>query len=196
MAERRRRSLRHRCRLGRRARGAHRRRARRARDDRRGISRRRHLRDPRLCPEEALGLREPFRARIRGRRRLRLDGFRREVRLADADREQGQGDRAARGGLSRDLSARWRRDRRSRAVVEDAHTLRLLEDRRARSRRDHSGRDRRPSRAARNIPGAELAITSNEAFHLERAAAADRDPGRRLYRGRSSPACSTASARM
>ena len=35
-----------------------------------------------------------------------------------------------------------------------------------------------------DLPGIELAITSNEAFHLERAAQAHRDRRRRLYRGR------------
>ena len=38
---------------------------------------------------------------IRGRRRLRLDHPDGALRLADADRQQGQGDRAARGDLHR-----------------------------------------------------------------------------------------------
>ena len=55
---------------GRRARGAHCRRARRPRHGRRGIPRRRHLRDPRLHPEEAARLCQPLPPRVRGRRRI------------------------------------------------------------------------------------------------------------------------------
>ena len=47
-----------------------------------GISRRRHLRDPRLRAEEAAGLCLALCRRIRGRRRLRLDRCRADVRLA------------------------------------------------------------------------------------------------------------------
>ena len=67
------RPLRHRRRLGRRARGAHRRRPRRQGGDRRGIPLRRHLRDPRLRAQEAARLRQPLPRRVRGRGGLRLD---------------------------------------------------------------------------------------------------------------------------
>ena len=60
-------------RLGRRACGPHRGRLWRARHGGGGISRRRHLRDPRLRAEEAAGLCLAFRRRIRGCRGLWLD---------------------------------------------------------------------------------------------------------------------------
>ena len=108
------RSLRHRRRLGRRARRAHRGRLRRAGDDRGGISRRRHLRDPRLRAEEAAGLCLALCPRVRGRRGLWLDRARADVRLGDADRQQGQGDRAAGRPIRRTWTAP--RSRSSRAA--------------------------------------------------------------------------------
>ena len=82
---------------------------------RRGVSRRRHLRDPRLRAQEAARLRQPLRRRLRGRARLRLDGARADLRLADADRRQGQGIGAPRSGLSHGArQGRGRADRRAR----------------------------------------------------------------------------------
>ena len=73
------RSLRHRRRLGRRARRPHRGAARRPGGDRRGIPHGRHLRHPRLHAQEAAGLCQPLPRRVRGRRRLRLDRRRRRA---------------------------------------------------------------------------------------------------------------------
>ena len=67
------RPLRHRRRVGRRPGGADRGGAGGAGRHRRGVPRRRHLRHPRLRPEEAHGLRLGLRQRLRGRRGLRLD---------------------------------------------------------------------------------------------------------------------------
>ena len=164
----RRRSLRHRRRLRRRARRAHRRRLRRPGDDRRGISRRRHLRHPRLRAEEASGLRVALSPRIRGRGRLRLDACRRRrfdwpTLIANKDTR----DRAARGGLHRQSREGRRRDRQ--------------EPRGHRGRATRSGCSRparasapatswsRPAAAPHEghvIPGLEHVISSNEAFHL------------------------------
>ena len=73
---------------------------------------------------------------------------------------------------------------KSRAVLEDAHTVRL-----ASGARVHAetilicDRRLRPIYGAQ-IAGLEHAISSNEAFHLQGIAQTHSDPGRRLYRSR------------
>ena len=103
------RPLRHRWRVGRGAGGAHRGRPRRQGGDRGGVSPRRHLRDPRLRAQEAAGLCQPLPRRLRGRGGLRLERLAAELRLADADRQQGRGDHAPRGPLPARPGARRRR---------------------------------------------------------------------------------------
>ena len=54
---------------------------------------------------------------------------------------------------------------KTRAVLEDAHTLRLA-DRQEGHREIHPDRDRRPAQPWPEIPGIEHVISSDEAFHL------------------------------
>ena len=72
---------------------------------------------------------------------------------------------------------------KSRAVLEDAHTVRLLATgARVRAETILIATGAWPHYGPK-IPGLEHVISSNEAFHLDRIAQAHRDPGRRLYRG-------------
>ena len=102
----------------------------------------------------------------RGCRRLRLDDSVRDLRLADVDRQQGQGDRAARGHLHL-----------QRGKVRRAHR----QDPRGARGRPHASARRPAKRHGRRymliatggapnhgpaIPGIEHVISSNEAFHL------------------------------
>ena len=89
------------------------------------------------------------------------------VRLADADRQQGQGDRAARGRLYGEPDARQRDDREDpRGAGRRAHGA-PARGRPARARQAHPDRDRRAGPAwAPASPGIEHVISSNEAFHL------------------------------
>ena len=67
---------------------------------------RRHLRDPRLRAQEAAGLRQPLPRRFRGCGAASAGACTAaKLRLADADRQQGRGDRAPRGRLSRGASS-------------------------------------------------------------------------------------------
>ena len=77
----------------------------------------------------------------------------------------------------------------TRAVFDDAHTLRLVEADTRRDGRQNPDRHRRPSlaRAPAMLPGSEHCITSNEAFHLEELPEAHPDRRRRLYRARIRP---------
>ena len=63
-----------------------------------------------------------------------------------------------------------------------AHTVRLLaDDRKITAKYILIATGGAPNHGAA-IPGIEHVISSNEAFHLDEAAEADRDPGRRLHR--------------
>ena len=120
--------------------------------------------------------------RDRGRRGLRLDHPPMSVRLADAGRQQGQGDRAAGGDLRRQC-----REESARASSRPAPCSRIrircaLRTGETVTGKIHPDRDRRRAQSRQEIPGIEHVISSNEAFHLDRAAEAHRDPGRRLYR--------------
>ena len=95
------RPLRDRRRVGRSPRRPHRRGGRGVGRARRGVPLRRHLRHPRLRPEEAAGLRLLLSRCLRGRQGLRLDGRAAALRLEGADRRQGRRDRPARGDLPR-----------------------------------------------------------------------------------------------
>ena len=72
---------------------------------------------------------------------------------------------------------------KSRAVIEDAHTVRLATGARVRAETILIATGAAPYHGAR-IAGLEHVISSNEAFHLDRTAQAHPDPGRRLYRRR------------
>ena len=118
-------------------------------------------------PKKLLVYAVALRRRIRGCRRLRLDRAGAVVRLADADRQQGPRDRAARSGLYGEPRARQGRDRQEpRGARRSAHGP-ARRDRRDRARQAHPDRDRRRARIwARRSPGIEHVISSNEAFHL------------------------------
>ena len=140
--------------------------------DRRGARPRRHLRERRLHPEEAAGLRRALRATT-SRTPRATAGRRRRPQLdwRTPDREQGPRDRAAerrvRDGCSTTRASQ--RDRGARADRRPAH---------GRSRR----RDASPPSiilvatggwpSLPAIPGIEHAITSNEALPPDAAAAA------------------------
>ena len=138
------RSVRHRRRLRRRARGAHCRQPRRQGDDRGGIPDRRHLRDPRLRAEEAPGLCLALCRRFRGRHRLWLDHrskplFDWPTLIANKDLEIARLEAAYRTNLERANVAIVE----TRAVLEDAHQRAADRQRRARSRQACADRHRR-----------------------------------------------------
>ena len=175
----RRRSVRHRRRLGRGALRASRRGAWRAGRDRRGRPLGWHVRDPRLRAEEAAGLRERGQPHARGRARAGLDDRRPEVRLARADRREGQGDRAAVGGV-RGAAAQGgvpagggARAARRRAHVELDDGERVIGG-------EHPGRDRRTAAAAGCGRGSRRTRRSTSPALPERIAVL----GARLHRGR------------
>ena len=102
---------------------------------RRGIPGRRHLRHPRLRAEEADGLCEPLRRRVRRGRRLRLDGAEARFDWPTLIAQQGQGDRPARGRLPGQSREGRRRDRRQpRGDRGPAHGPILRTDERIRAR--------------------------------------------------------------
>ena len=73
---------------------------------------------------------------------------------------------------------------KTRAVLEDAHTVRLLaDDRRVRAKHILIATGAWPGMGT-GIAGIEHVISSNEAFHLTELPEAHPDPGRRLHRGR------------
>ncbi len=117
------------------------------------------------------------------------------VRLADADRQQGQGDRAARGAYRSNLEKAGVEIVKSRAVIEDGDTIRLLASG-ARVRAANiliaTGGTPHPGHP---IPGIEHAITSNEAFHLPALPAEHRRSRAAATSRSSSPASSPGSAR-
>ena len=90
------------------------------------------------------------------------------VRLADADRQQGQGDRrgSRRAYTRQPGEGRRRASCDSRAVLEDAAHGPARCIGRDGARRAHPDRDRRRADLGHTIPGSEHGITSNEAFHL------------------------------
>ena len=89
------------------------------------------------------------------------------LRLGDADRQQGQGDRAAGGGLHRQPRTRQGADRQEpRGAARSAHGQ-AHRHRRDRARQAHPDRDRRRAASlGADIAGLEHVISSNEAFHL------------------------------
>ena len=119
-------SVRHRCRLRRGTGGPGRGPTWRAGHDRRGVSGRRHLRDPWLRAEKASCLCVALRPRVRGRGGIRLEAAAAGLRLADPHRQQGPRDRATRGCLYCQSRKGRGRDRGVRAVIEDPNTVRLL----------------------------------------------------------------------
>ena len=158
--------LRHRRRIGRRARGARRRRPWREGCRRRGIPRRRHLRHPRLRAEEAAGLRQPLRRRFRATRRDSAGAsatprFDWPTLVAAKERKS----RASPAPIA-PISTRPARLIEERATVVGPHTR--AAGRRARRSRapPYPRRDRRSPARRPAIPGLELAITSNEIFDL------------------------------
>ncbi len=117
-----------------------------------------------------------------------------ELRLADAGRQQGQGNRPPRGGLCRGgREARRRRSSATAPSLTGPNSVTLVKAGRELTAKyilvATGGHPHVP-----DIPGKELGITSNEAFDLEAIAALDPDRGRRLYRGWSSRRCSPGSA--
>ena len=105
-------------------------------DDRRGIPRRRHLRDPRLRAEEADGLREPLRRRFRGGRRASAGACRsRPSTGARWLRCQGKGDHPALRHLRAEPRKSRRRESSTRArAIVDAHTVALADGREVRAK--------------------------------------------------------------
>ena len=90
-----------------------------------------------------------------------------ELRLADPDRQQGRGDRPARGPLPARPGAR-RRDHPAGARASwPTRTRSSCSPATARSPRAPSWSPPADARWCREVPGAGHAITSNEAFHLE-----------------------------
>ena len=161
------RSFRHWRRLGRRARRAHRGRSRRARCAGRGISRRRHLRDPRLRAEEASGLCLALFAANSRRRRATAGpsaepSFDWPTLIANKDKEIARLEAAYTANLTRANVTILK----TRAVLEDAHTVRLLaDDRRVRAKHILIATGAWPGMGT-GIAGIEHVISSNEAFHL------------------------------
>ena len=102
--------VRHRRRLGRRARepagGAE----GRAGRDRRGIRLRRHLRDPRLHPEEAVRLCQPFRRGFRGLRPASVDGSDGAFDWNVLSPTRTRKSRGSKGCIAKNVSLRRRRD--------------------------------------------------------------------------------------
>ena len=141
----------------------------RARDDRRGIPGRRHLRDPRLRAQEASGL---CRRALPTNSRtppaigwtLAEPKFDWATLIANKDREIARLEAAYTANLERAKV----KIVKSRAVLEDPHTVRAHGDRRNGARQAHPDRDRRRAVARRRrSPGIEHVISSNEAFHLK-----------------------------
>ena len=86
-----------------------------------------------------------FNDHVRDRRELRLAG-RCQLRLADAGRQQGQGDRPARGGLRRGRSrSRASRSSATAPCSPGRNSVQLVEVGPRADRQDHPPRDRRPS---------------------------------------------------
>ena len=142
-------------------------RARQARGHRRGVALRRHLRHPRLRAEEAAGLRLAIPRAFRGRRRLWLDRAGGELRLADADRQQGPRDRPP-GGRSTSTASKRPAARRSIPAPcwSTAHTIRIeSENRTVTADQILIATGGRPNPHAA-LPGHEHCIFSNEAFDL------------------------------
>ena len=143
-----------------------------------------YLRDPRLRAQEAARLRLAISGGLRGQRVLRLDARLRRIRLADAHRQQGQGDRPARGRLPRKSRQSRRGTRR-----EPRHAARRASDR-ARARRAHRLRGAHPDRHRRTAQPACRARRARALHHLQRgvlpgkAAAEDRHRRRRIHRRR------------
>jgi ribose 5-phosphate isomerase len=85
----------------------------------------RHLRDPRLRAEEADGLRQRLRRRLRGRGRLRLERRRDELRLGRADRRQGREIARLEAAYRGNLAKAGAEIHNCRATVVDPHRVRL-----------------------------------------------------------------------
>ena len=127
---------------------------------------RRHLRERRLHPEEAAGLRLDLPARLRGRRAASagrapppsLD-WRALIRNKDGEIAR------LNGVYARLLDDAGVTRIAGRARIVDAHTVAV--GARDVHRRAHPRRDRAAGRRCRRFPGIEHAITSNEAFHLD-----------------------------
>ena len=111
------------------------------------------------------------------------------VRLADADRQQGPGDRAARSGLYVDLAKGGRHDRQEpRAILDDAHTVRLTGDgERVRAKHILIATGGTPS-LGDEIPGHRARHLLERGVPSQGVAAPRRGPGRRLSSPSSSPA--------
>ena len=151
--------------------------------DLRGLPGRRHLRDPRLRAQEAPGLRLRVRARVRGRRGLRLDACARAdafdwATLRDKDKEIDR----LNGVYIRLLEGAGVKLHMGRGRLMDRHTIEV--GGRDASRPKDPGRDRRPAR------GAATARASNR-HHLQRGVPSARplpkriaDRRRRLHRRR------------
>ena len=135
-------------------------------------------------PKKLLVYASHFRDDFEDARGLRLDGRRRDVRLADAHRQQGH----ARSRASKRI---YRADLRAAGVeIFSAARARVVGPQRCGSTTGDGHRAQASwSRPAAgpfepDIPGVEHAITSNEVFDLPAAAEADPDRRRRLHRGR------------
>ena len=101
--------------------------------------------------------------------------------------QQGRRDRAAREASTAPnlVSGRGRDPATAARVIEDAHTVRIVQtgDAQFAARTILVATGARPTLEP-PIPGGELAITSNEVFHLEAPAGAHPDRRRRLHRRR------------
>ena len=117
----------------------------------RGVPLRRHLRDPRLRAEEADGLCQRLRRRLRGRRGLRLDAWAsRSFDWGALHRRQGRRDRPAGGGLPRHAAPRRGRSSSGRApTLLDPHRVRLATGAEY-ARQAHPDRHRRAAVRARH----------------------------------------------
>src|SRR5581483_5813972 len=146
-------------RLGRRARGANRGDARRARRGGRRALPGRHLRQRRLYSEEAFGVRVGIRRRFRRCGRLWLGGGSSDVRLVASAWQQGPRDRAVEWRLRASFDCGRRAD------YTGAHAVRI-NGATFTARYILLATGSWPT--VPEIPGADLAITSNEAFHLAR----------------------------
>jgi len=89
-----------------------------------------------------------------------------DLRLADAGRQQGQGDRAAGGHLHHECRKSGARIVKTRAILEDAHTLRLTNGEAVRAKYVLIATGSAPNHGPA-IPGIEHVISSNEVFHLQ-----------------------------
>ena len=124
-------------------------------------------------PKKLLVYASQFSENFMDARRLWLDLRRRQLRLAHPDRQQGQGNRPAGRALHHECESRRRHHLLTTAPCSRTRTrCCCVNSGKTRHGGQNPDRHRQPARPARwapthVIPGGELCITSDEAFHLK-----------------------------